>query len=223
MKYIYNKLEEPQKNLLLSLVRMGFSLSDDIIICLSEKQKNEFDFQAISILNSGDIFRATEGEIKSTNESDDYFKLGEDLEIKNELNFDGKIKDFKLNDSSLIFYISKEEFEENEKSGEIQNNQLKIELENIIVDPNFEFIGINLYNFFIKFNCLKNLLQEEEYSKIKLYEQKIQQIQEISNNLKKYIDKIESKECEFCKTNYSNLFAFLNDNYDFHIAHEKCI
>ena len=222
MKYFYRKLEEPQKNLLLSLVRMGFSLSDNIIICLSEKQKNEFDFQAISVFNSGDIYKATEGTIKSAN-SDDYFKLGEDLEIKNELNLDGKIKDFKLNNSSLFIHISTEEIKEYENYDKIPSNKINFELENIIIDPNFEFSGINLYNCFIKFNCLENLLQEEENLIIKkLCEQKIKQIQEIPNNLLKFINKIESKECEFCKTNFGTLYAYLSDDHDFQIAHERC-
>ena len=42
MKYFYRRLEEPKKDLLLSLVRMGFSLSDNNIICLTEKQDKEF-------------------------------------------------------------------------------------------------------------------------------------------------------------------------------------
>ena len=42
MSYLYKKLDEPQKDLLLSLARIGFSLSNDNIICLSEKQKNEY-------------------------------------------------------------------------------------------------------------------------------------------------------------------------------------
>ena len=223
MNYFYRKLEEPQKDLLLSLVRMGFSLSDDIIICLSEKQKNEFDFQAISVLNSEDIFKATEGKIKSIEESDDYFKLGEDLEIKNDLNFDGKINDFKLNDSSLIFYISTNEMEE-QNFDNIPSQNLDINLENIIVDSNFELSDINLYNFFRKFNSLKNLLQENENLKImELLQQKTKQIQEILNNLLKYINKIELKECEFCKKNNDTLYIFLYDNHDLHLAHYKCI
>jgi hypothetical protein len=45
MKYFYRRLEDPQNDLLLSLVRRGFSLSDNIIICLSEKQNKEFQIE----------------------------------------------------------------------------------------------------------------------------------------------------------------------------------
>ncbi len=46
-------MDQPQKSLLLSLVRIGLFLSDNSVICLSEKQINEFDYYAIEKFDIG--------------------------------------------------------------------------------------------------------------------------------------------------------------------------
>ena len=74
MSYIYKQLDEPQKGLLLSLVRIGFSLSDNSVICLSEQQINEFDYKAIKELNNLNAYKLTVGEVKF-NDNNDFLKI----------------------------------------------------------------------------------------------------------------------------------------------------
>lgn len=70
MNYIYKHYEEPQKSLLLSFVRIGFSLSDNCVFCLNEKQKEEFDFKAINQLYNVNAFKISVGEVKFNNDID---------------------------------------------------------------------------------------------------------------------------------------------------------
>lgn len=53
LEYNYRHMDQPQKSLLLSLVRIGLFLSDNSVICLSEKQINEFDYYAIEKFDIG--------------------------------------------------------------------------------------------------------------------------------------------------------------------------
>ena len=224
MNYLYKKLDEPQKDLLLSLVRIGFSLSNDNIICLSEKQKNEFDFKKIKELKSEGIFRATEGKL-ATQSEENYFKLGEESDIKYSLQTE-KIKKFKLNNSSIFLYISKNESVNFEVYDKIPNSKLNFNAENIILNENFELTEVNLYNFIKEFDCLKNLKQDELYSQInQLCKTTIEDITEIYvNNLSKYINKIQhyKYQCEHCHQNKDKLYAYHCKKHGFHIYHQNC-
>ena len=225
MNYLYKRLEEPQKDLLLSLVRIGFSLSDDIIICLTEKQKKDFDFNDIKVFHSEDVFKSSEGKI-TTMEGDNYFKLGEDLEIKFEFNKEEKLKNFKLNNSSLFFYVSTKENVIEEIHDKISSENLNYNIENIILDNNFELDGYKLYSFLKKFPCLETIIKESKYSEIEcLCKNKIAEIKRFYENiLSMYINKIKNFKynCEFCKNNNDLIYAIVCDEHGIHIAHKYC-
>ena len=226
MSYLYKKLDEPQKDLLLSLVRIGFSLSNDNIICLSEKQKNEFDFTKIKTLQNKDIFKASEGELASQN-VENYFKFGEDLKISYDLQKEGKIQKFKLNNSSIFFYFSLNESLNYEVYDKVKSNELNYKVESIILDNNFELNGSDLYNFIKEFDCLKNLGQKQKYLEIiKLYKTKIDEIKKLYEDiLSKYIEKIQNfkYQCEFCNNNNKEIYAYHCDDHGLHLAHQNCI
>ena len=96
MNYIYKHYDEPQKSLLLSFVRIGFSLSDNCVFCLSEKQKGEFDFQATNELYNANAFQITVGEVKFNIDIEDYFKLEKNININFDPNeIDGNISKIK--------------------------------------------------------------------------------------------------------------------------------
>ena len=226
MKYFYRRLEEPKKDLLLSLVRMGFSLSDNNIICLTEKQDKEF--QINNGIKSRTIYEAQEGNTNNEDNLDGYFHFGEDLGINFESDKDEKIKDFKLNDSSVFLYISKKEIIETKNFNKIPNYKINFNVQNVIINQKFELTNSNLYNFLNQFNCLKNLLLEEEYFKIiELKSQKLKKNKEQVQRLEKYINKIISClskiSCEIClKKNNDSLIAFYSKENSFIIAHERC-
>ena len=95
MNYIYKHYDEPQKSLLLSFVRIGFSLSDNCVFCLSEKQKEEFDFESTNELYNVNAFQITIGEVKFNIDIEDYFKLENNININFDSNeIDGEIRFF---------------------------------------------------------------------------------------------------------------------------------
>ena len=110
MSYIYKQYDEPQKSLLLSLVRIGFSLSDNCIFCLSKEQKKEFDFQAVNELYNVNAFKITVGEVKFNDNIDDYFKLENNIKIDFESKeIEGNISKIKINKNSIFIYMQTEE------------------------------------------------------------------------------------------------------------------
>lgn len=227
MKYLYKKIDEPQKDLLLSLVRIGFSLCEENIICLTEKQKDEFDFQAFKELESEDIPQATESKINFFEvENNSYFKLGKDLEIKFQFNINETINDFKLNDNSIFLYISSGDSLKIEPFDKMPKENLNYNIENVIINENFELDGEELYSFVKKFKCLKEFINEVEYFEIqKIIKNKIQIIKIFYfNSLSRIIDRYNNKIiCEFCKKkDYNYLYAFSCDEHCLHVSHKNC-
>lgn len=77
------------------------------LICLSEKQNKEFQIENGII--SRNIHKAKEWKLNKREIPEDYFNFGEDLKINYEYDINDNIKDFKLNYSSIFFYISTNE------------------------------------------------------------------------------------------------------------------
>ena len=227
MSYLYRKMDEPQKSLLLSLIRTGFSLSDNNIICFSEKQKSEFDFQAINRFNSENIFRAIEGNVELDENPNAYFKLDKDLEIKFDSNeIDGKLKNIKINGSSIFFYILTKETENCQSYDNIPKDKLNFNAEFITLDSKFNLNYSKLYDFLKQFDCLKNLIKDDEKF-MELYKKKNESIkQKYIDNLSNFISKISQKKfkCEICqKIKKDSLYFFLCKNHAFHLSHKSCI
>jgi len=49
LKYIYSKIDEPNNNILLTLISYGFYLSSNSILCLTDNEINNFDFHGFEI------------------------------------------------------------------------------------------------------------------------------------------------------------------------------
>ena len=132
MNYIYKHYEEPQKSLLLSFVRIGFSLSDNCVFCLNEKQKEEFDFKATKELYNVNAFKISIGEVKFNNDIDDYFKLENNININFDYNeIDGDINNIKLNGNSVFIYIQTDKKTETEIYNKVPSNNINYNIENI--------------------------------------------------------------------------------------------
>ena len=226
MKYLYKKLDEPQKDLLLSLVRIGFSLCDDNIICLTEKQKDEFDYEGFKKLELEDIPQAIESKLNIFEEETSYFKLGKDLEIKYEFNNGETINDFKLNNNSIFLNISSKDSVIYHLFDKMKKEDLNFNAENVIINKNFELYGEIFYNFIKKFKCFQNLINENEYIEIEnKLKEKIQILRIFySNSLSKLIRNFNSKIiCEYCKKeDFKFLYAFSSDKNCIHVAHFNC-
>ena len=97
MDFSYTKMDQPQKGFLLNLIRMGLHLCNDSVICLSEKQQNEFDFQAIQNFNLKSDFGApTKGKVKIFKNKEETFKIEGDTIIEELGEMNENIKNIKL-------------------------------------------------------------------------------------------------------------------------------
>ena len=229
MTYLYRRMDEPQKDLLLSLVRIGFSLSNNNIISLTEKQQTEFDFQAINHFNSGGIFKPTVGEVTFKKKLEDFFKIEQDFEIhyqKDEM--DGELEGIKANNSSIFLYISTKETINYEEYNKIPYNKLKFNINNICFNPDFNLKSYEFYYFLKKFDCFKDMIEKDTIYEVEnIAKNKFNKIKDIYlYSLSKYIERIKNNNynCEICnKKKGNNLYIISCITHSFHIAHENCI
>ena len=247
MSYNYKQKDEPQKGLLLSLVRIGFSLSDNSVICLSEQQINEFDFEAIEKLNKLNAYKLTVGEVKFNDNNKEFCKIEDkniDIEFdSNELG--GDIKDIKVNGSSIFIYIMTESKIIYKTFNKITYKKLDFNHENILISEDFEMDEKDLFIFLKKFKCFSKLLEDKKYIDINEYSnERINEIIKLySEPLKKYIERISDYDeiCEICKNNVNNLkiseeeqlttptienekiFIYFCEEHGFHLIHLSCI
>ena len=244
MSYIYKQLDEPQKGLLLSLVRIGFSLSDNSVICLSEQQINEFDYKAIKELNNLNAYKLTVGEVKF-NDNNDFLKIEDkNIEIKFDSNeLEGDIKDIKVNGSSVFIYIMTKDNIIYKSFNKITYNKLDFNHENILISEDFEMNEKDLDIFLKKFKCFSELLEEKKYIDINEYSnERIIEIQKLYRApFKKYIERISDYDetCEICNNNTlkisgedqlpsstienEKIYIYFCEEHGFHIIHLSCI
>lgn len=112
LEYQYSKLDEPNDNILLTLIRYGFSLSSNSIICLCSYEINKFDFKGYEIFEDiGTSGYDTERRKIVINViKEKIFKLGDKLMIvdglKDILN-SKKIINGKINQSNVLLFEEK--------------------------------------------------------------------------------------------------------------------
>ena len=159
MTYQYQKLDEPQKDLLLSLVRIGLSLSDNSVICLTKIQQNEFDFQALKNINNKWAYKPTIGEVTINKNDYDFFNLNEDIEIEmdsEEINENMNI--IKLNGSSIFLSSQLLDNSNVEIYSNTPEQKINFNEENVLIDKNINYRPKSLYNFLRKYSCFSELI-----------------------------------------------------------------
>ena len=104
--YKYYKIDEPNNSLLLTLVRFGFSLSSNSILCLSDEEINKFDYNGYQIfINEEEAgFKATTHTYEFNEEKKDIeFKLENETLMNLDEIFNKKIiNNFKLRSNCLF-------------------------------------------------------------------------------------------------------------------------
>ena len=250
MNFMYKRIEEPQKNLLLSLVRIGFSLSDYSVICLSKEQQNEFDFQSLEELNNIKAYDIKKGEIKFNKNTNEFFELNKKINIdfsSDELN--GTIKTIKINGSLIFIYISTSEKIYHESFCNVTLDKINFKDKNIFFNENIELKENYLYDLLKKFECFSSILQNKKY--IDIIQIGKERINEIKNEYKdiilNFIKKLSHNElkcqiCEFQKNkiyqetqgecpapliqnenDLNRLYIFICNKHLFHLSHSSCI
>jgi len=216
--YQYSRIEEPNDGILLTLVRYGFSISSNSIVCLSEEEIDNFDFNGYNIFqdNEESAYETETNvfEIKENNEKK--FKIEEKQNLTETIKekFKNKrITDVKINQNCLLFYE-----EVGDRTNLAPKKDIKFEkfIQNIKeIDLFFEesfnipinefYILINHNSFYIK-NNLDNQLDEiiEEIVNIM-----------IKNIFKEIFDKILNKNylnfiCIYCKKNENEDYLYYN-------------
>ena len=237
--YEYSNIDEPNDNILLTLIRYGFSLSSNSILCLTKNEIDDFDFDGYKIFENKDSagfeterykYKVDENNIKS-------FGLGEKKSLIKRLNeedcFNKKITNPKINHNCLLI---------NEKK-QLDNNIIPIRTENfykfiedhskddIYFDRTFE-IEINDFYLLIKdnncylseknkdkllyiYNLLIDILEERLNKKIDdLFKPMNDDL--FNNNILENIFK-----CKFCKKEEEKELYF-SDLKNGVIFHENC-
>ena len=228
MSYLYKEYDEPQKSLLLTLLRIGFSLSNDYIFCLSKEQRNEFDFQGINELYNANAFKITIGEVKFNDNNNDFFKLDKNIKIDFDSNeIEGNIKNIKVNKGSIFIYMQENEKVCSYSYHKIPFKDLNFNIENVYFHKSFEIDDYILYKLLEKFKCFAKLLEENKYIYLDKYRK--ERYSEIKNSYNKIFTKIENinfvnLECEICKTKMQKHILCGNDeNNNFHLFHKSCL
>jgi hypothetical protein len=107
--YKYNRIDEPSDNMLLTLVRYGFSLSPNSIICLTIDEIKNFDFKGYKIFqkNETSVYSTQKNKIIINENNEKIFKIiserSLDENLKDKLK-KKKLKKVKINLNCLLFY-----------------------------------------------------------------------------------------------------------------------
>ena len=219
----YTNIDEPNNNILLTLVRYGFSLSNISILSLSDNEINNFDFNSYKIFEKKLEMGCKRGKIE----------FDENIEKKFEIkNGNGKLLQEKLNNKKNNKYIIESKIR--------QNNILLYETEGIFESKKYNcFISsYSNHHFFFdeKFDCSP----ETFINFFKNNEDICMDIREIFNDiiideiispLKHFYDDLVNNDkseeiflCEYCKKKSSIIeeiyFNIINDEVKY--IHKNC-
>ena len=154
LTYQYSRIDEPNDNLLLTLIRYGFSLSCNSIICLNKIEIENFDFNGYEIFEEkGECgYDIERNKIVINIIKEKSFELGK-KDILNEglkeLNIK-KIINIKINQNCLLLYEEKDDtINSIEKKTEFLEFIKKENIKDIYFENVFE---IDIYHYLIKEN-----------------------------------------------------------------------
>ena len=242
LNYKYSKIEEPNNNLLLTLVRYGFSVSHNSILCFTDDELKDINFEGYEIFkeihSSG--FQAERSKIVINVINEKSFDIGQKGElIINKIRFENKINNKLINQNCLLLFEEKD------------NSKPEIITHNIIdflkYNSEYDFLFINylddikpaIFYFLIRKNhiFLKDINKEKMFfSKLSLkdaFKRKLdgkidsalknlyESIMKINkNNIDKYI---KCSICNQCKKDEQlNEFSdFIENNWVF-FKHKNC-
>lgn len=234
--YEYSRISEPNDKILLTLIRYGFSLSSNSILCLSKEEAEKFKAEGYNIFtdNDDDAFEPERNRLEINRNIKKIFKIGETKSLTEDLvKLQNKeIIELKLNNHNLLV---KEElrnfFQSMEKKMKFEDFRNSIESKyDFYFEKEFNlpmkqfYLLIRENNIFMKNNKNDEILIEEQLKDV--LEKKIND--EINNLFEEFFNKllnllfIENKfKCQFCqksiKEKEEDLFIQLNNYF-----HEEC-
>ena len=177
--YEYSRISEPNDKILLTLIRYGFSLSSNSILCLSKEEAEKFDAEGYNIFtdNNDDAFEPERNRLEINRNIRKIFKIGEAKSLTEDLvKLQNKeIIELKLNNHNLLV---KEElrnfFQSMEKKMKFEDFRNSIESKyDFYFEKEFNlpikqfYLLIRESNIFMKNNKNDEILIEEQWKKKK--------------------------------------------------------
>ena len=240
LDYQYSKIDEPNDNILLTLIRYGFYLSSNSIICLTKNEIDTFNFNGAEIFEeawrSGYGIEKRKIIINEINEK--MFNLSDKLVIKglDEILNHKKIINGKINQNNILL------FEEKEETLNSQNKKTDI-LDLIRLYSNYDLyfennFNISYNNFYLLIrenpcylsqkNEEKNIIYSDLYLKDVIKEKLNKKIDELFKQMNKELFDIDKYEkeicCKYCSKNQeknsSELYYIKDDEEQF--FHDSC-
>ena len=160
--YDYSEITEPNDNVLLTLVRYGFSISSNSILCFTKEELETIDFEGYDIFeDNGEALQIERREVEINEIKEKTFKIGEKqflTEGLNDIFKNKKIVDSKINQNCVFFY---EDQVDNIDCEEIKNGEFYELISKLTKNES----NINFY-FEDSFN-VNEIDQEKFYSLIK--------------------------------------------------------
>jgi len=242
LNYKYSRIEEPNDNILLTLVRYGFSLAPNSILCFTDEEIKEINFEGYEIFKeiNSKGFEAERSKIVFNTIKQKSFNIGRKEKVKlNDVKFENKIVGKLMNQNCLLVYEEKE----NNSLTEDNINNIKDFLQfnsnqDIYFDDNFGYINPIIFYHLIRNNqiYLKDINNEEYFfSKKSLedaFKRKLNKVIDSlilpiyksvlkinKNNINEYII------CNICKkkkSNDSNDFYYINSGNIMIYFHQDC-
>ena len=240
--YQYSKINEPNSNILLTLVRYGFSISKNSILCLSNNEIETLEFNGYKIFQIKDsVYKTQRGRIEFNENKEKSFKIGninylEDIKDIKELFKNKNLVGLKTNQNCLLFYEEQTDKIETEEIDKMNLNEF-IEKESNIDIIFEECFNIPLEQFYllIKKNnfFIQNSKNEECYTEQQIRDILEKKIDEMIKDLFKslYVDLLNEEnfnnniKCVICRKTKNETkedFYYNEDNNNINYYHISC-
>ena len=242
LDYKYNKIDKPNDNLLLTLIRYGFYITSNSILCFTNDEIKELNMEGYEIFKEVNsiAYEAERSKILINDNKQKSFEIGKKKVIKLEENkFENKITNKLLNQNCLLIYEERNNVSFHDTTINNIDDFLNYNSNyDILFDKNFEFINPIVFYYIIRQNHLYlDDISKEKYffSKQSLkdaFRRKLNKI--IDDLLKPTCDKIlkiknnninNLIKCELCKNTRNNDdqdFGYINKGNIIIYFHKDC-
>ena len=217
-----NEINESNKKLLLTLIRYGFSLSSNSILCLSKNEIDNFKLNEYNNFDDEESMGAKHCKIDRNKTGEKYFKLKNNVELtegKDKLK-NKKIIDIKINKNCLLFFEEEgNRIDTKTKKQQKLEEFSKIKFEfDIYFDDNLNITNIKPDEFYI-------LIKNTSFFSIILKEKLNQVIEDVFLEILKkgFLD--NTFKCQYCNEKAKELYYTSNNNsiIYFHLQCKKNI
>ena len=235
--YKYSKISEPNDRILLTLIRYGFSISSNSILCLTNEEINTFDIEGYKIFKEKEEtnFRTERSRLETNETVQKIFKIIKTSILEDSNKFQNKeIIELRLNNNNLLVSEELKDFVNSREINKVKLEDFLIRIESgfdLYFEENFD-IPIKKFYLLIKNN--KIYLENNQNDEC-LIEEQLKDILEnkINNELKIIFKEIFEKllnenyfenifKCQYCnkfkKENEKDLYIDSNNSY----FHKEC-